>query len=107
METIELKNFEIREIKNVSGKTIYLKSINIPNENCSNFELFYRINYFSKDVKKSGKIDFNIEKNQPNISIATLKNYAIDIPHNNTLYLYLVSKNRPNFLGKSIIVYSI
>ena len=71
------------------------------------FDLFYRINYFSKDVKKSGRVDFKIEKNQTDISVTTLKNYPIEIPHNNTLYLYLSSKNKPNFSGKSIIFYTI
>jgi fido (protein-threonine AMPylation protein) len=107
IEAMEFEGFKEQEIGNMSGKTMQLHSIRIPNMNISDFNLKYRIVDNSTGNVFSSPIHIYAGPYHQNISFATLEENVIEVPSNSSLYMKLESTAIHGFMGLNRLEYVI
>ncbi|MFA6924831.1 MAG: hypothetical protein WC223_11335 [Bacteroidales bacterium] len=106
IEHITLTDFKEKEIHGISGKGVSFKKIRIPDENCSNFLIWYDIINQKSGEKFSGPIDCLVSPYQRDVSQVTLYK-SIIIPDNCTLFIQVKSILKKDFKGTSYIDFEI
>jgi hypothetical protein len=106
MIKLKLTGFDELEIKNVSGKTISFKKIEIPNENCSDFHVRYKVSNQNDLSTNSGTIICSVSPYQRDATWAPL-NKSFSLPDNCILNVQLESTIRQSFKGVAFVDYEI
>lgn len=101
---IELNGLTIVEIKEVEGHGVSFKKIRIENEDCSNFQIQYKIEDKKTGNKNSGYITCFVSPYQRNASQVIL-NSSFVVPKDCTVSIQMHSAVKPNFSGTSFLEY--
>jgi len=106
MEKVDLQGFKQEIIPSVSGKGILFKKISIPNEDCSNFYIWFEIINQLNKSKFSSPIDCVASPYQRDVSLVIL-NKSILVPDNCVFSIQIKSSIKPDFSGQASIDYDI
>lgn len=95
-----------KEIEHVSGNGISFEKIRIPDEDCSNFQIKYKIVNQTTKSESSGYITCFVSPYQRDVSHVVLTK-TILIPENSKLFIQMHSALKPTFTGLSFIDYNV